>query len=411
MAAVTPRTALVVGGASGIGAACVAGLAEDGWAVAVADRQVPGDGVETRSATVDVRDPRALQQTTDELVDNGPLHGLVYAAGIGRVAPLAEITAQQWQLVVEVNLNGAFHAVRAALPHMVSGAAIVLISSIDSTAPVSGLGHYCASKAGLDALGRSIALELGPRGIRCNIVAPGPVRTPLMNDVFHRPGVEEAFTSRVPLGTLAEPSQIADVVVFLLSASASHLTGARVPVDGGMSLREHPSMLTHHRKDTMSPNQTVALDAVSTERCEQLLRELVRIRSVVGERHAAHLWVTDRLRELGMTSRTMRSRVQGAARARRARGRRRRAGGAVRRAFRHRPRTARRLVARPVGRATSSTASCTGAAPSTARARTSRCSPRSRRSSPRRAERRGPIYFMSDSDGEDGFRGAVYSPT
>jgi 3-oxoacyl-[acyl-carrier protein] reductase len=244
MAAVTDGTAVVVGGASGIGAACATRLVEDGWAVRVADRQAPADDVAIPWATADVRDASALQDTIQELLDGAPLDGLVYAAGTGRVAPLGEITPEQWQLVVEVNLNGAFHAVRAALPHMRPGAAIVLISSIDSAAPVSGLAHYCASKAGLEALSRSIALELGPRGIRCNVVAPGPVRTPLMADVYRRPGAEATFTSRTPLGALAEPSQVADVVVYLLSPTASHVTGARLPVDGGMSLREHPSMLT-----------------------------------------------------------------------------------------------------------------------------------------------------------------------
>lgn len=242
MATVTP-TALVVGGASGIGAACAAHLSADGWTVLIADRNTPTDVPHARAGLADVRDGQALADATAQLLDGEPLHGLVYAAGVARVSPLTEITPEQWRFIIDVNLNGAFHAVGAGLRHMQAGASIVLISSIDSLAPVSGLAHYCAAKAGLESLSRSVALEHGPLGVRCNVVAPGPVRTPLMNDVYRQPGMEQAFTGRTPLGSLAEPSQVADAVAYLLSDRASHLTGARIPVDGGMSLREHPSML------------------------------------------------------------------------------------------------------------------------------------------------------------------------
>jgi NAD(P)-dependent dehydrogenase (short-subunit alcohol dehydrogenase family) len=126
---------------------------------------------------------------------------------------------------------------------MADGGAIVMISSVDSTLPVSGLAHYCASKAGVDALARSAALELGPRGIRCNVVAPGVVRTPLMAPFLDRPEISESFTSRTPMGRLGAPDDVADVVTFLVSPAARWITGARIPVDGGLSLREHPSML------------------------------------------------------------------------------------------------------------------------------------------------------------------------
>jgi NAD(P)-dependent dehydrogenase (short-subunit alcohol dehydrogenase family) len=179
-----------------------------------------------------------------QLAAGGPFDALVNAAGLARVAPLTEITPKGWDLLIDVNLTGAFNVLRAAAPRLSDGAAIVIISSVDSMLPVSGLAHYCASKAGVDALSRSVALELGPRGIRCNVVAPGVVRTPLMAPFLDRPEISDAFTSRTPLARLGAPDDVADVVTFLVSPAARWITGARIPVDGGLSLREHPSMLT-----------------------------------------------------------------------------------------------------------------------------------------------------------------------
>lgn len=242
-----PRRALVVGGASGIGAACVSHLADGGSSVLCADLKSPAGGAPIEAAAqVDVRDSDAVERAVAELAGPQPIDALVYAAGIGHVAPVGEIPPNRWRLVLEVNLTGAFHCARGVLPRMPDGSSLVFISSIDSAAPVSGLAHYCASKAGLDALSRSLALELGPRHIRSNVVAPGPVRTPLMEQVYADPDREAAFVSRIPLGGIAEPADIASAVGFLVSSAARHVTGIRLPVDGGMLLREHPSMLPLH---------------------------------------------------------------------------------------------------------------------------------------------------------------------
>jgi NAD(P)-dependent dehydrogenase (short-subunit alcohol dehydrogenase family) len=236
---------LVLGAASGIGQACAGALADAGWHVLAGDMaEIEPGGAVAQSAVFDVRDSAAVEAGIARLAESGTFDALVNAAGLARVAPLTEITDKGWSLMIDVNLTGAFNVLRSAATRMAAGGSIVMISSVDSTLPVSGLAHYCASKAGVDALCRSAALEFGPRGIRCNVVAPGVVRTPLMAPYLDRPEVSHAFTSRTPLARLGSPDDIADVVTFLVSPAARWITGTRIPVDGGLSLREHPSMLS-----------------------------------------------------------------------------------------------------------------------------------------------------------------------
>jgi NAD(P)-dependent dehydrogenase (short-subunit alcohol dehydrogenase family) len=236
--------ALVVGGASGIGRSCADGLAAAGWPVVIADlRPNPADA-DADAVAVDVRDLDAVTAAVDGAAErHGGLGAVVYAAGTARVTPLLEVSGREWDLVVGVNLTGAFNVLRATAPHIPPGGSCTIISSIDSAAPVAGLSHYSAAKAGCEALVRSAALELGHRGVRCNAVLPGVVRTPLMAAALDREGVGEAFIAQTPLGRIAEGEDIADVVVFLASRAARWITGVSLPVDGGMSLREHPVLL------------------------------------------------------------------------------------------------------------------------------------------------------------------------
>jgi len=234
--------ALVVGGASGIGRACAQALAAAGWDVVVGDlRPEPGDPT---AVAVDVRDRAAVGAAVAQVAArHGGLGAVVYAAGTARVTPLLEIEEREWDLVIGVNLTGAFNVLQASAPHVAPGGSCTVISSVDSAAPVAGLSHYSAAKAGTEALVRSGALELGHRGVRCNAVLPGVVRTPLMAPVLDRGDVAETFVRQTPLGRIADPGDIADVVVFLASPAARWVTGVSLAVDGGMSLREHPTLL------------------------------------------------------------------------------------------------------------------------------------------------------------------------
>ncbi|HET9185322.1 MAG TPA: SDR family oxidoreductase [Solirubrobacterales bacterium] len=233
-------TALVVGGSSGIGRACAEALAAVGWATVVFDLK-PGDGED--AVALDVRDRDTVFAAVGDLVAaRGELGGVVYAAGTARVTPLLEVEPREWELILGVNLTGAFHVLQATAPHIAAGGSFTAISSIDSRSPVPGLAPYCSSKAGLEALIRSAALELGPAGVRCNAVLPGLVRTPLMEAQLERPGVEEAFIAQTPLRGIAGGAEVADVVAFLAGPGGRWVTGASIPVDGGMSLTEHPKL-------------------------------------------------------------------------------------------------------------------------------------------------------------------------
>lgn len=240
-----PGRLLLVGAASGIGQTCARVLADAGWEVLAGDMQeIEPGGPVAASTTFDMRDADAVAAGVEGLAQAGPFDALVITAGLARVAAFEDITPRNWQVMIDVNLTGTFNVIRAAVPNLRDGGAIVTISSVDSQLPVSGLAHYCAAKAGVDALMRSVALEFGSRGIRCNVVAPGVVRTPLMAPFLDRPEVSEAFISRTPLGRLGVPEDVAEVVAFLVSPAARWINGVRIPVDGGLSLREHPSMLS-----------------------------------------------------------------------------------------------------------------------------------------------------------------------
>jgi len=240
----TDRTALVIGGNSGIGLAAARALAAEGAAVFItgrdpatlsaAEADVPG----LRACQADVADPDSLAPVLDRIrAEHGRLDHLFVNAGVGHFQPVREVTAEAWDNTHAINLRGCFFAVQRALPLMGRGGSILFTGSIGATAAVPGNVAYAASKAGLRAVARILAKELVEEGIRVNILSPGPVETPIIN----RSGLDEAgiaharaaMMAAVPMGRLGDPDEVARAMLFLASDDASFITGIDLAVDGG----------------------------------------------------------------------------------------------------------------------------------------------------------------------------------
>ncbi|HET9729903.1 MAG TPA: SDR family oxidoreductase [Acidimicrobiia bacterium] len=234
--------AIVTGGASGIGAACVAQLAAAGARVAVLDVQ-PAPTAEL-GLLVDVGDPVAVGDAVAQVCAAfGRVDVAVLAAGVGGHGFILDLPLDEWDRVMNVNLRGAFITLQACARAMTTGGAIVAITSISGALAERGMAHYAASKAALAQLVRSAARELGPRRIRVNAIAPGVTQTPMFHAAGQNPRYREQIVARTPLGDIGAPDAIAAAVVAL--CRLEWVTGQVVAADGGVSL--HSPIDPHDR--------------------------------------------------------------------------------------------------------------------------------------------------------------------
>jgi 3-oxoacyl-[acyl-carrier protein] reductase len=246
------RKAVVIGGASGIGWATAQALAGQGDRVLVADRNA--DSAQNRAAelgdphaaaTVDVTDEDSVVRLFDR---TGPVDVVVNCAGFSNVGMIVDMPVEDFRSVIDVCLTGAFVVAKHAGRALGDGGVLVSISSLNARQPAAGMSAYCAAKAGLSMLTQVAALELGPRGIRVNAVAPGFVHTPLTEPAAAVPGVIEDYVDNTALGRAGTPAEIAQAVLYLCSPMSSWLTGEVLDINGGAHLKKYPDIMGHVMK-------------------------------------------------------------------------------------------------------------------------------------------------------------------
>ena len=230
---------VVIGGASGLGRATARLLAAGGDTVVVAD--LPGTGADV---DVDVTDEASVEALFDGVVEqHGGFSGVVNCAGTSTLARVVDHDAAEWRRIVDVCLTGSFLVLKHAGRRVADGGALVSLTSLNARQPGTGLAAYCASKAGLVALTEVAALELAPRRVRVNAVAPGLVVTPLTAPAMDIPGVRDSYVENTPLGRPGEPDEIAAAIRFLLSDDAAWITGETLDINGGAHLMRYPDLV------------------------------------------------------------------------------------------------------------------------------------------------------------------------
>lgn len=243
----TEKTALVTGASKGIGREIALSFGREGYNVIIADideaslasvaDEISAMNVKALAVKCDVSKKADVERMFKKVVAKfGTLEVLVNNAGIYPFVPFMEMTEADWDKVMAVNLKSAFLCSQAAAKLMVTGGRIIDVSSIASIVAFSGLVHYCASKGGVNAMVRALAVELSPKGITVNAVLPGGIETPGASQGMTS-DVKKQTIGMIPLARMGQPADIAGAVTFLASDKASYITGQTIVVDGGWTLR------------------------------------------------------------------------------------------------------------------------------------------------------------------------------
>jgi NAD(P)-dependent dehydrogenase (short-subunit alcohol dehydrogenase family) len=234
------KAALVVGGAKGIGLAIAKRLSAEGANVFITSRRgedaeqaAKGIGNGAVGITADASSPEDMVVAVGKVREGyGRIDALVLNAGLSEPSQIAEITPEYFDRHFDVNVRGMVFGLQAALPAMTKGGSVVLIGSIAGNAGYAAYGTYCATKAAVRSYARTWTAELAPKGIRINVVAPGPTDTDMMAAVAE--DTRAAIVAPIPMGRMARPSEVAAAALFLLSDDASYIAGAELCVDGGL---------------------------------------------------------------------------------------------------------------------------------------------------------------------------------
>jgi 3-oxoacyl-[acyl-carrier protein] reductase len=244
MISLSGRIAIVTGASRGIGRATARMLAEQGATVVAAARgenarstvdEIAAAGGQAHLASVDVTDRAAIDRMVAEALERfGRIDVLVNNAGIARDQLVLRMKREDWDAVVATNLTAMFSCVQAVLKPMVRqrGGRVISISSVVGQAGNAGQANYAASKAGIIGFSKALALEVASRGITVNVVAPGLIETDMTRALTER--AHETWASKIPLGRLGAPEDVASAVCFLASDAASYITGQVLAVNGGM---------------------------------------------------------------------------------------------------------------------------------------------------------------------------------